>query len=356
MGGNANRWRGMRTTFRAAAILAATLLMIGCGSDPGATRQGEQIHGLYNVLFAVAAVVFVVVEGLIVWSVIGYRRRDDALPPQVHGNNRLELVWTAIPLVMVAVLFVLSWQVLAKVDAKAPSPRVTVVVQAFQWSWNFTYAGVRVPATDGEAPQDLTVKGRVGEPVELVLPVGEDIRVILESRDVIHAFYVPRFNFKRDAFPDHPNTVDLTITEPGVYRGQCAEYCGLYHSRMIFQVRAVPPDEFRAWLNQQVKRAASGCPGDASPDRITAKDITFDKACLAAKANTPFTMTFVNQDPVPHNVSIFRGSDASGPNVFLGEVFTGGQRVYRIPALAPGRYFYRCDVHPTAMTGTLLVR
>lgn len=247
-------------------------------------------------------------------------------------------------------------QTIGKVDAKASNPRVRIVVQAFQWSWNFTYAGVRVPTGAGEPPQDLTVKGSIAKPPELVLPVGEPIRVVEQSKDVIHSFYVPAFNFKRDAIPGRTNAFDITIDRPGSYHGQCAQFCGLYHSKMLFRIRAVPPADYQAWLRQAVKQAASGCPGDTTPGQITAKNIQFDKNCLSAKANTPFTLTFVNQDPVPHNVAVFQGGDASGPNVFRGEIFTGGQRTYRIPALRPGRYFYHCDVHPAAMTGTLVVR
>ncbi len=335
--------------------LAGTLTLSGCGSYPGATEQGRAIHGLYNLFFAVATVVFVLVEGLIVWSAIRYRRRDDRLPAQFHGNNLLEITWTAIPLLIVAVLFVLSWQGINKVDTQTSNPRVRVVVQAFQWSWNFTYAGVRVPPSPGAPPQDLTIKGSIAKPPELVLPVGETIRVVEQSRDVIHSFYVPAFNFKRDAIPGRTNTFDITIDRPGSYHGQCAQFCGLYHSKMLFRIRAVPPADYQAWLRQAVKQAASGCPGGATPGQITARNIQFDRNCLSVKGNTPFTLTFINQDSIPHNVSIFQGGDASGPNVFRGEIFARGQRTYRVPALRPGRYFYHCDVHPAAMTGTLVV-
>jgi cytochrome c oxidase subunit II len=356
MGAGATRCRLLTVGRIMAFGLAAALVLAGCGSDPGATEQGRAIQGLYNLFFAVAAVIFVLVEGLIVWSVVRYRRRDDRLPPQFHGSNLLEVTWTAVPLVIVAVLFVVSWQAIGKVDAKASDPRVRIVVQAFQWSWNFTYAGLRVPTGAGEPARDLTIRGSVATPPELVLPVGEPIRVVVQSKDVIHSFYVPAFNFKRDAIPGRTNSFDIAIDRPGSYHGQCAQFCGLYHSKMVFQIRAVPPADYGAWLRQAVKQAAGGCPGDSTPGQIGARNIQFDKNCLSAKADTPFALTFVNQDPVPHNVSIFQGGDASGPNVFRGELFTGGQRTYRIPALRPGRYFYQCDVHPAAMTGTLVVR
>lgn len=140
--------RRQRPVMRAVGLAGVALLLACCGSAPGATEQGRQIHALYNVLLAVllaiAAVIAVLVEGLILWSVLRYRRRDDQLPPQIHGHSLLEATWTVIPLVIVLVLFALSWQVLNRVDAKAANPSVRVVVQAFQWSG--TSPGAATPA------------------------------------------------------------------------------------------------------------------------------------------------------------------------------------------------------------------
>ncbi|HEV8373274.1 MAG TPA: cytochrome c oxidase subunit II, partial [Actinomycetota bacterium] len=124
------------------------------------TEQGRDIRDLYNVLFVAAAVVFFLVEGAIVFAVLRYRRRDDELPPQFHGNNLLEVAWTVGPFLIVAALFVLTWGVLNRVDARADNPRVTVNVVAFQWQWSFTYAGEKVPAAEaGQPAEDLTIKG-----------------------------------------------------------------------------------------------------------------------------------------------------------------------------------------------------
>ncbi|HEV2870054.1 MAG TPA: cytochrome c oxidase subunit II transmembrane domain-containing protein, partial [Actinomycetota bacterium] len=112
-------------------VLVAVLVLAGCGSLTPVTEQGRDVRDLYNLLFAVAAVVFVLVEAAIVFAVIRYRRRSDMLPPQFHGNNLLEVVWTVVPLVIVAALFVLTWGVLNRVEAKADNPRVTVNVLGF---------------------------------------------------------------------------------------------------------------------------------------------------------------------------------------------------------------------------------
>jgi cytochrome c oxidase subunit 2 len=341
-------------------VLLAVLVLAGCGTLTPVTEQGRDIQGLYNILFVAAAIVFVLVEAAIVFSVVRYRRRSDMLPPQFHGNNLLEVVWTVVPLLIVATLFVLGWGVLSKVDARADNPRVTVNIVGFQWQWQFTYQGERVPLPADQPPQDLTIKGTIAKPPVMVLPVGEPIRFTTEAQDVIHSFYVREFLFKRDAFPGHVNTFDLTITKPGIFGGQCTEYCGLAHQAMRFTVRAVSRPEFDAWLATAKKQAASGCPADPNPRSIAAKDISFNKNCLAGPVDRPFQITFDNQEPVPHNVVFFRGKDADAPPILPASAtppFPGPKTTtYRLPALESGTYFFHCEVHPGAMQGQLVVR
>jgi len=333
-------------------------VLAGCGSFPGATEQAKPVHDLYNILFVGATAIFVLVEGLIVWAVIRYRRRDDALPPQFHGNNLLEIAWTLGPLIIVAVLFVLSYQVITKVNAEASNPEVTVNVTGFQWQWQFTYAGQKVQVEKGQPPQDLSIKGTTARPPQIYLPVGETIHFNEDSKDVIHSLYIPEFLFKRDLIPGHRNSFQITITRPGVYHGQCAQFCGLGHGQMHFYIHAVSRPEFDTWLAQEKKRAASGCPEDTSPGHIAAKNTAFDKECLSEPANKPFTLTFDNQDAgVQHNVVIFDGPDANGQRVLSPALFAGPKvETYQVRALKPGRYFYHCDAHQTAMTGTLVVK
>ena len=238
-----------------AGFVPLTLLLAGCGAlfpPDAATEQGRAFRDLYGLVFALAAVVFIGVEGAIVWMVIRYRRRDDVLPPQVHGSTRIEVVWTAIPTVIILILFVVSTQTLAAIEARSPDP-LTVEVEAFQWQWTFRY------------PDGYAVTGTVDQPAEMVLPVERPIRLMLWSADVIHSFYVPAFLIKRDTFPlaegQAPNTLEFTIEEPGVYRGQCAEFCGLLHSKMTFTVRAVSADEYETWLQETEGVLATPFPG-----------------------------------------------------------------------------------------------
>jgi cytochrome c oxidase subunit 2 len=350
----------MRRARLTGIVLVAVLVLAGCGSLTPVTEQGREIRDLYNLLFVVAAVIFVLVEAAIVFAVVRYRRRSDLLPPQFHGNNLLEVAWTLVPLVIVAALFVLTWGVLNRVEAKADNPRVTVNVLGFQWQWRFTYQGERLDLPAGQPAEDLAVKGTIAKPPVIYLPVGEPIRFTTQAQDVIHSFYVREFLFKRDAFPDHPNTFDVTITKPGTYHGQCTEYCGLAHQAMRFTIRAVSRPEYEEWLAKAKKEAASGCPADPNPRKIAAKDVAFDKDCLAGPVNRRFEITFENQEAVPHNVAFFEGKDANAPRILPeGEtpLFAGPQTAtYQLPALKAGSYFFHCDAHQTAMQGKLVVQ
>ena len=135
---------------------------------------------------------------------------------------------------------------------------MTVNVLGFQWQWQFTYQGERLDLPAGQPPEDLTIKGTIAKPPVMYLPVGEPIRFNTEAQDVIHSFYVREFLFKRDAFPGHVNTFDLTITKPGDYGGQCTEYCGLAHQAMRFTVRAVSrPSSTPGWSRPRRRRPAA---------------------------------------------------------------------------------------------------
>ena len=162
------------------ALAALVLVAAGC-TPQSVTEEGRAVYGLYNVFMYIAAVVFVVVSGLVIWSVIRYRRRDDELPKQTHGNNRLELTWTLIPTVIVLVLFVLTMQAQNKVLDQSGDADVNITVTAFQWSWRFAYEGTGAEVVG--SPESIP---------EMVVPVGQTIRVKLLSADVVHSFYVPR--------------------------------------------------------------------------------------------------------------------------------------------------------------------
>lgn len=220
------------------ALIGAAALLAGCGTLPApVTSEGRDAADLWSVFFWTGLAIAAAVITLILWAAVRYRRRDDLLPRQFRTHIPLEIAYTAVPIVIVAALFLLTLPIERRIGDLDRDPATTVHVEAFNWSWRFTYQGTGV-----------SVAGTPADPPQMVLPVGDTVRIVLTADDVIHSFYVRDFLFKRDAIPGRPNRFDLRVEEPGVYRGQCAEYCGLDHWRMRFSIRAVSPSEFRAWL------------------------------------------------------------------------------------------------------------
>jgi cytochrome c oxidase subunit 2 len=366
-----------------AALVAATVFLVLNAQSvvnsffppAPATTQGQSIHDLYTLVFAIAVVIFAVVEGLIIWSVIRYRRRpgDDELPPQTHGHNVAELIWTIVPTVIVAFLFFVSWQTLNTVEATTTTPDLRVRVVGAQFQWTFEYL-----KEDGEttAFQVVIPQGPDGG---LTLPAGKTTHITLFSADVIHSFYVPHFLFKRDVVPGLLNQFDLTTLPSDAdqtFRGQCAELCGSGHRVMLFEVHVLAPDKFDAWYAAELEKAAaspspapSGAPpgsggpppGSGAPPPAggvveqVAENTQFVNQQLTASANTPFTIHFDNKDSQPHDMDI-AAADGSGQLVFDGQFFVGpAAQDYQVPALAAGTYPFHCSIHSN-MTGTLTVQ
>jgi cytochrome c oxidase subunit 2 len=223
------------------------------------TTQGQETFDLWRVFFISAVVVAAIVYGLIVWSIVRYRRRrsdgDAPAEGQFSENLPLEIVYTAIPIVIVVVLFALSVRTEHRVTAVAADPDVIVNVQGYQWGWRFSYAGRGVQVVS--QPSGAGVAGP-----QLVLPLDETVRIVLTSNDVIHAFWVPDFLFKRDAIPGRTTEFDVTPNALGIYHGACAEFCGLNHAYMVFTVRVVSPSQFESWLSARRGTATPrGAPG-----------------------------------------------------------------------------------------------
>jgi cytochrome c oxidase subunit II len=235
-------------------VLVAATLVAGC-LPTAATAEGRQIGSLYGIFVVIAAGVFILVYALATFAIIRYRvlrRRDAGEPRQIEGNDVIEAIWTAIPLLIVGGLFVGTLAVLSRTEARAASPAAEIHVRGFRWGWAFDYPN------EGVAVSGLGIPGP-----DLVVPVGQPIRFVITSDDVIHSFFVPQFLFKRDVLPGRQNVFDITVEEAGTYHGQCAEFCGVGHSAMPFTVRAVPPDEYTAWVASE--RSAGGSPPVASP-------------------------------------------------------------------------------------------
>jgi cytochrome c oxidase subunit II len=360
-GANRHRIRDRRSRLlRSLLPVTVLVLLSGCTLEP-ASQQAHGVKTLYEITFAFAAVIFVVVGGLIVVFAVRYRRKagDDELPPQIHGNTSVEVVWTVIPTLIVLVLFVLSAIELGRLDTAPASPKpLTVDATGFQWQWRFAYPDYKTP--NGNA---LFVEGTSGQtkvlPV-LHLPLGQPIHFHLESQDVIHDFFVPNFLFKRDVVPGHPNDFTMTPDRLGVFPGKCAELCGLFHSRMLFTVVIQTPQAFQSWtraaLVAQTRRENQCSTAKAGVLAIAAQNIKFDKTCMQVSAGQPFKIDFDNKDAgTPHNVAIYTDSSTT-QSLFRGAIVTGPRDiVYSVSPLDAGTYYFHCDVHP-GMNGAFRVR
>jgi cytochrome c oxidase subunit 2 len=243
------------------ALAVMLLALTGCTNDTFTrigfpdpiTTQGKVVVSLWQGSWIAGMLVGCVVWGLIVWAVIFHRKRGDKLPPQVRYNMPIEILYTVIPFVLIAVLFYYTAKDENVLTATPANPAVTVNVIGFQWSWEFDY-----PQPNGAPPVKMT--GAMWDPTKpdsqqtlpvLEVPVGERVQFNLTSPDVVHAFWVPEFLFKRDVIPGHPNHFQVTLTKTGTYTGHCSELCGVYHSRMLFTLKVVTPQEYQSWIAQQ---------------------------------------------------------------------------------------------------------
>lgn len=247
--------------------LALPLVLGGCQVPAfwgyrGSTSQAHDEFNLWAGTFIAAIIVGAITAALIIWSIFRYRRRSDEMPRQFQYHVPLELTYTIVPIVIVLVLFGFTFVDENKVDALAPNPPVIVNVYGFQWGWQFNYSGtdVTVVSETTNDPDPVGPAGTSGPNCApapdclgpgLILPAGQTVQINLRSKDVIHGFYVPEFNFSRYAQPGVLNQFDFTVNKAGVYRAQCTQYCGLYHSLMLFHVVAMPPSQFQAWLSSQ---------------------------------------------------------------------------------------------------------
>jgi cytochrome c oxidase subunit II len=248
---------------RAALGGATALILAACGDDKQDvfTPEGDKarsINDLQVPVFIVAGVVGVLVAVLLTAAIVTGRRRhradvDD--PVQLEGNFKLEIGWTIAPAVLLAVISVFTVGTLLRLDdaeaGAAELENMEITVFGHQWWWSYEYD------LEGDGTADVITAN------ELVMPFGVDITVDIESRDVIHSFWIPSLNGTRDAVPGRTHTLVFHADEAGEYFGQCKEYCGLSHANMKARVVAVSMSEFQDWLEEQQEDA--GMLGEGDP-------------------------------------------------------------------------------------------
>jgi cytochrome c oxidase subunit II len=207
------------------------------------TDEAQTFDTVWWIFFWIAMAIGALVSVLVVYCVIRFRRRDAALPRQVHHNLPIEVMYTVVPLLIVAGLSVVTLVSLADIE-RVDEPDLVVDVTAFQWQWRFEYPASGVVVSGAE---------RADRPV-LVLPSDSTVRFRLTAQDVIHSFWVPEFRFKLDMWPGEVQEFDVAVSDrTGDFpdAGACAEFCGLDHSTMRFSLRIVTPAEFDAWIVEQ---------------------------------------------------------------------------------------------------------
>ena len=247
-------------------LLAGLLLLGGCsqasseqwgrwGLPEAASDRAVSIGNLWSGAWAASMIIGVLVWGLIFYAIIRFRRRSPGdVPRQSQYNLPMEIMYTIVPVLIIGVLFVFTYNTQNRVLAKVDKPDLQVNVIGQKWSWTFNYMeqdNPRVGAVINDA-------GTIERIPDLYLPVDKTVRFKLDSADVIHSFWVPDFYFKLDVIPGHTNWFDVKPTKLGTFHGKCAELCGTYHAAMLFTVHVVSQDEYERYLNGLKSKGQTG--------------------------------------------------------------------------------------------------
>jgi cytochrome c oxidase subunit 2 len=253
-----------RRPLAVAGLVALAFALTGCtlpdfGEYKGATTQARTEFHLWQGFFVAGIIVGGFVLLLILWALFRYRKNTETIPVQTQYHTLTEVIYTVLPILIVIGLFIPTVLSENTVDAapKSSDPGANVSVHAFQWGWEFDYSGgpnsgcVDPASTKAIQKDCVKVIGQTTEAPTMMVPAGINTHITLDSLDVLHGFYVPQFNFSRYASPGYSTTFDFNVLHAGVYRGQCTQLCGLYHSLMFFNVKAVSPAAFDRWLFTQ---------------------------------------------------------------------------------------------------------
>ena len=223
--------------------------------DPAAT-PAHSVFGLSMLVLSVTLSIFLVVAGLLLYAVIRFRQRptdSDREPAQIYGSNQIELSWTVIPILIVVMLFLSATRVILETEAEPkPASALDVTVIGHQFWWEYRYPKLGVVTAN-----------------ELHVPVSDPAKptptyLAMSSADTDHSFWVPRLAGKMDLIPNRLNTMWIDPQAPGLYLGQCAQYCGTQHAKMLLRVYAQSPEDFAAWVEQQQRPAGHDFSGNAA--------------------------------------------------------------------------------------------
>ena len=313
-----------------------------------ASLEIVSINNLLKILFSIAAVFFSIIIVFFADAIIFSRRRagDQTYGLPFRGHAAIEIIWTIVPLIIVIALGIYGAVVLSGITKTGPpSTELQVDVTASRFAWQFSYPESGIQS------------------YELDLPVDREIVFHIQSLDVVHSFWITEFGPKQDAVPGLTTELRLTPTKLGQYLVVCSQLCGDGHTYMTAPVRVLSSADFQTWVQTQQKAAAAATPAPASTAmptatvNLVAKDISFNLNTLTVSVGADVTINFDNQDSVPHNFALYTDSTARTP-IFQGNIISGpGTATYKFMApMQPGTYFFRCDVHPTMMIGSFIVK
>ncbi len=248
----------------------------------GVTEISQQVHDLHMTIFYICCGIGLVVFGAMFWSIIHHRKAKGVQPAQFHESTRVELLWTAIPVVILIIMAIPATRTLIAMEDTSKS-EVTILVTGSQWKWHYKYLEYPVEyysllATPRKQIQNKLAKNEnylleVDRP--LVIPTGKKVRFLMTSDDVIHSWWVPAFAVKKDANPGFINEAWTKVDQPGVYRGQCAELCGKDHGFMPIVVVVKTAEEFDSWIRAEGERQAAL---KAEEQKLLAMQMTMDEA------------------------------------------------------------------------------
>ncbi|KTD07814.1 cytochrome c oxidase subunit II [Legionella jamestowniensis] len=263
----------------------------------GVTPLSKDMYDLHMIAMVICAIIGIAVFGVMIYSLIHHRKSRGYQPASFHDNMRVEIVWSIIPFLILVGLAIPATRVLMRLEDTSDSD-VTIKVVGYQWKWQYQYLDQGISffsnlSTPYEQIQNQAPKGQwylleVDKPV--VVPVHKKIRFLVTSNDVIHSWWVPEIGIKRDAMPGFMHEAWARIEKPGVYRGQCAELCGLNHAFMPIVVKAVSEEEFDQWVSQQEKARDQYAETEAKPEaqvKMTREELMklgkqkYDQICSA---------------------------------------------------------------------------
>jgi cytochrome c oxidase subunit 2 len=256
--------RAVAATLVGLAVAGTSACSSSMGLPASATRQGDEVTSLWRIFLVLATLVAGLIWVLTFYVILSSVRRrraaggSDTIPRQRQYNPWLEATYTAIPLILVVGLLGLTFKATGVLTDTSQPSELDVKVTGFQWQWQFEYPD-----------KHIVMSGTPEADAELWLPVGRNVRFTLVANDVIHSFWVPEFLEKRDLIPGVENQIEVFVNAPGRWTGRCAEFCGFDHWQMTFDVCAVTPDQFDAWVADTAGHRQPVLAGAASPGPST---------------------------------------------------------------------------------------